>query len=57
MDPSGRFVIVAQSSFLGSPPAPDQITVFTFDPATGAMKKLQSYPVGKAPGRITIVSE
>jgi 6-phosphogluconolactonase len=57
IDPSGRFVIVAQSSFLGSPTAPDQITVFTFDPATGAMKKLQSYPVGKAPGRITIVSE
>jgi 6-phosphogluconolactonase (cycloisomerase 2 family) len=57
IDPTGRFVIVAQSSNNATPAPPDQITVFTFDPATGAMKKLQSYPVGKAPSRITIVAE
>ncbi|MGZ4841602.1 MAG: beta-propeller fold lactonase family protein [Candidatus Angelobacter sp.] len=57
IDPTGRFVIVAQSSNNATPAPPDRITVFTFDPATGAMKKLQSYPVGKAPFRITIVAE
>jgi 6-phosphogluconolactonase (cycloisomerase 2 family) len=57
MDPSGRFVIVTQSSNQATPPPPDQITVFTFDPASGAMKKLQSYPVGKLPFRIAIVTE
>jgi 6-phosphogluconolactonase (cycloisomerase 2 family) len=57
IDPSGRFVIVAQSSNLALSAPPDQITVFTFDPVSGAMKKLQSYPVGKFPGRIAIVAE
>ena len=58
MDPSGRFVMVTQASNQGTPPPPDQITVFTFDPATGAMKKLpKSYPVGKLPARITVVAE
>jgi hypothetical protein len=57
MDPSGRFVIVAQSSSVGTPPGTDQITVFTFDPASGAMTKLQSYPVGAKPGHMTIVAE
>lgn len=57
IDPTGRFVIVAQSSNSATPAPPDQITVFTFDPATGAMKKLQSYPVSRAPFRITIVAE
>jgi 6-phosphogluconolactonase (cycloisomerase 2 family) len=51
IDPSGRFVIVIQES-------PDQLTVFTFDPASAAMKKLPgTYPVGKLPVRIAIVSE
>lgn len=57
MDPTGRFVIVAQSSNNATVAPPDQLTVFTFDPATGAMKKLQSYPVSKAPFRITVVGE
>jgi Lactonase, 7-bladed beta-propeller len=57
MDSTGRFVIVAQSSSAGTPPGTDQITVFTFDPASGAMQKLQSYPVGKAPSHMTIVVE
>jgi hypothetical protein len=59
IDPSGRFVIVAQSSNLALSAPPDQITVFTFtfDPVSGAMKKLQSYPVSKSPGRIAIVAE
>lgn len=57
IDPSGRFVIVGQSSNLALSAPPDQITVFTFDPATATMKKLQSYPVGKLPLRIAIVEE
>jgi DNA-binding beta-propeller fold protein YncE len=51
IDPSGHFVIVVQAS-------PDQLDVFTFDPASAAMKKLPgTYPVGKLPVRIAIVSE
>jgi hypothetical protein len=57
MDPSGHFVIVAQSSAQALSAPPNQITVFTFDPASGAMKKLQSYPVSKSPGHIAIVAE
>jgi hypothetical protein len=57
LDPSGHFVIVAQSSTQALPAPPDQITVFTFDPASGAMKKPRSYPVSKSPGRIAIVAE
>jgi hypothetical protein len=51
IDPSGHFVIVTQAS-------PDQLLVCTFDPASAAMKKLPgTYPVGKLPVRIAIVSE
>jgi hypothetical protein len=57
MDPSGRFVIVAQASNQGIPEPPDQITVFAFDAASGAMRKLQSYPVGKLPFRIAVIAE
>jgi 6-phosphogluconolactonase (cycloisomerase 2 family) len=52
MDPSGHFVLVAQSAaFTG---AADQVTVFTFDATTGAMKKLQSYPLGSQPGVLAV---
>ena len=50
MDPTGRFVLVSQSA------GANQITVFTFDPATGAMKKLQSYPQSNTPGRVVMVA-
>lgn len=51
IDPSGHFVIVVQES-------PDQLTVFSFDPASAAIKKLPgTSPVGKLPVRIAIVSE
>jgi 6-phosphogluconolactonase (cycloisomerase 2 family) len=33
----------------------NQITVFTFDPATGAMKKLQNYPQPGSPS-ITVIA-
>ena len=57
MDPSGRFVIVSQSaSGTNLPGAANQLTVFTFDPAAGAMKKLQSYPQSKTPGAIVMVT-
>jgi hypothetical protein len=57
MDPSGRFVIVAQSSEGGFLSTPDRLTVFTFDPGSGAMRKLQSYPMDKSPFRIAFVTE
>lgn len=47
MDPSGHFVIVTQSA---------QLTVFTFDPASGAMKKLQSYLQSSTPGKVVVVA-
>lgn len=47
MDPSGHFVIVTQSA---------QLTVFTFDPASGAMKKLQSYPQVSTPGKVVAIA-
>ena len=51
IDPSGHFVIVVQES-------PDQLTVFTFDPVSAAIKKLPgTSPVGKLTVRIAIVSE
>lgn len=57
IDPSGRFVIVSQSaSATNLAGAANQITVFTFDAATGTMKKLQSYPQPKAPGEIVIIA-
>lgn len=51
IDPSGHFVIVVQEN-------PDQLTVFTFDPTSAAIKKVPgTFPVGKLPVRIAIVSE
>lgn len=51
IDPSGHFVTVLQES-------PDQINVFTFDPASAAIKKVPgTFPVGKLPVRIAIVSQ
>ncbi|HEX3153351.1 MAG TPA: beta-propeller fold lactonase family protein, partial [Candidatus Angelobacter sp.] len=47
MDPSGHFVIVTQSA---------QLIVFTFDPASGAMKKVQSYPQSSTPGKVVVVA-
>jgi 6-phosphogluconolactonase len=49
LDPSGHFVFVSQASV-------NQITVFTFDPASGAMKKLQSYPQASAPGPVVVIA-
>jgi 6-phosphogluconolactonase (cycloisomerase 2 family) len=54
MDPGGRFVIIGQSTNTGLPNPANQITVFTFDPVTGAMKKLNSYP--QIPGHAVIAS-
>jgi hypothetical protein len=57
MDPSGRFVIVTQSSTATNlPSTANQLTVFTFDPASGAMKKLQSYPQAAAPDRPVVIT-
>jgi 6-phosphogluconolactonase (cycloisomerase 2 family) len=55
MDPSGHFVFLVQGANPNFPGSVNQITVFTFDPATGAMKKLQSYPQPGPPG-ITVIA-
>jgi len=47
MDPGGHFVFVSTTN---------QITVFTFDPMTGAMKKLQSYPQPNSPGTPVVIA-
>jgi 6-phosphogluconolactonase (cycloisomerase 2 family) len=57
MDPSGHFVIVTQSATgTNLPSTTNQLTVFTFDPASGAMKKLQSYPQSNTPGRVIVIA-
>lgn len=57
MDPSGRFVIVTQSATgTNLPSTANQLTVFTFDPASGAMKKLQSYPQTSTPGKVVVMA-
>jgi 6-phosphogluconolactonase (cycloisomerase 2 family) len=50
-DPSGHFVIVGGEN-------PDQLSVFTFDPASAAIKKVPAtYPIGKLSVNFAIVSE
>jgi DNA-binding beta-propeller fold protein YncE len=57
IDPTGRFVIVTQSATgTNLPSTANQLTVFTFDPANGAMKKLQSYPQASTPGKVIFVA-
>jgi 6-phosphogluconolactonase (cycloisomerase 2 family) len=55
IDPSGHFVFVTQGTNPNFPGSVNQITVFTFDPATGAMKKLQNYPQAASPA-ITVIA-
>jgi hypothetical protein len=56
MEPGGHFVFVSAGGTLNVPGATNQITVFTFDPLTGAMKKLQSYPQPNSPGTPVVIS-
>jgi hypothetical protein len=56
MDTTGRFVFVSQDANPFSPSALKQITVFSFDPGSGAMKKLQSYPQTASPNRPAVVT-
>jgi len=50
-DPSGHFVIVGGEN-------PDQLSVFTFDPVSAAIKKVPAtYPIGKLSVNFAIVSE
>ena len=56
MDTTGRFVIVSQAANPNFPGSVNQITVFSFDPGSGAMKKLQSYPLSAAPNRGAVIS-
>jgi 6-phosphogluconolactonase (cycloisomerase 2 family) len=56
MDPSGHFVFITQAASPNFAGSANQITVFTFDPATGAMKKLQSYSQPNAPGNVVVIT-
>jgi 6-phosphogluconolactonase (cycloisomerase 2 family) len=56
MDTSGRFVFVPQAANPNFAGSANQITVFTFDPATGAMKKLQSFPQPGPPGGVVVIA-
>jgi len=55
-DPSGHFVVVTRSATgTNLPGTANQLTVFTLDPASGTMKKLQSYPQPNTPGAVVFV--
>lgn len=56
MDNTGRFVFVSQTANPNFPGSVNQLTVFTFAPGTGAMKKLQSYPQAASPGRAVVIA-
>jgi 6-phosphogluconolactonase (cycloisomerase 2 family) len=56
MDPGGHFVFVSAAANPNATGATNQITVFTFDPTTGAMKKLQSYPQPNPPGPAVVIA-
>jgi hypothetical protein len=56
MDPSGHFIFVPQAANPNFAGSTNQITVFTFDPATGAVKKLQSYPQPNSPGGAVVIA-
>jgi 6-phosphogluconolactonase (cycloisomerase 2 family) len=55
MDPSGHFVLMTQGANPNFAGSVNQITVFTFDPGTGAMKKLQNYPQ-PGPPAVTVIA-
>jgi 6-phosphogluconolactonase (cycloisomerase 2 family) len=49
-------VFVSAAANPNAPGATNQLTVFTFDPVTGAMKKLQSYPQTGSPGGVVFIT-
>jgi hypothetical protein len=55
MDPSGRFVFVGSAAGTVSGSA-NQITVFAFNPATGAMTRQQAFPTPGAPGAMVFIA-
>jgi hypothetical protein len=56
MDPSGHFIFVNAAANPNVPGSANQITVFAFDPLTGAIKKLQSYPQPDSPGAAVVIA-
>jgi hypothetical protein len=56
MDPSGRFIFVVQGANPNFPGSANQITEYSFDPGSGAMKKLQVIPLSASPAGIAIVT-
>jgi len=56
MDPSGRFIFVVQGANPNFPGSTNQITEYSFDPGSGAMKKLQVFPQPGSPEGIVIIT-
>jgi 6-phosphogluconolactonase (cycloisomerase 2 family) len=56
MDPSGHFIFVPQAANPNFAGSTNQITVFTFDPATGMVKKLQPFPQPGPPGGVVVIA-
>ena len=51
-DPSGRFVLTSHAGAIG----PNDVMVFSFDPASGSVTKIQSTPTAGAPGGFVIAT-
>ena len=52
-DPIGRFILVTHG---GISPNPNDVMVFSFDPASGTVTKTQSAPTGNFPGSVVIAT-
>jgi len=52
-DPSGRFVLITHGGIV---PSPNDVMVFSFDPASGTVMKIQSAPTGATPGSVVIAT-
>jgi len=56
MDQSGRFIFVVQGANPNFPGSTNQITEYSFDPGSGAMKKLRVFPQPGSPEGIVIIT-
>jgi 6-phosphogluconolactonase (cycloisomerase 2 family) len=52
-DPSGRFILITHG---GNTLFPNDVMVFSFDPASGTAAKIQTAPTGTLPGRVVIAT-
>jgi len=52
-DPGGRFVLITHGN---EPPSPNDVMVFSFDPASATVMKIRSAQTGKSPGSVVIAT-